>query len=175
MKIPDEGLLKKGQKRIEDIPGYVFCPHCNRCVMNNQNDIYRDGLFYCMYEKSWRKGDELVEFMCRGYIPKSCKTCRWTGCKNRGKGLYCKEYSRMDLSPARKDMMMIGRRSKRAVSASAVKSEELYVKYKTEQYRRFCELHKEEYEQDADNQGDGDEEGGESRLEEEGDADMGNV
>ena len=159
MKIPDEGLLKKGRKSIEDIPGYVFCPHCNKCVITDQNDIFRDGLFYCKYEGKWRKGDELVEFMCRGYNTKSCSTCVWIECRRKDTCLYCKDYMRADISKSNRDMMMIGRRKKRAVSDSEIKSEELYVKYKTKQYEQFCEVQREEFDQDADNQRDGNEEG----------------
>ena len=158
MKIPDEGLLKKGQKSIEDIPGYVFCPHCNKSVITDQNDIFRDGLFYCRYLGKWRKGDELVEFMCRGYSTKSCSTCLWVECKNKHTALFCKEYARADVSKSNRDMMMIGRRKKRATSDSEIKSEEIYVKYKTKQYEQFCEVQSEEYGEDADNTGDGNEE-----------------
>lgn len=171
MRIPDEGLLKKGQKSIEDIQGYVFCPHCNKCVITDQNDIYRDGLFYCKYEERWRRGDELVEFMCYGYHAKSCSSCEWIDCKNKHAGLYCRQYARIDISKSNRDTMMIGRRKKRAVSDSEIKSEELYVKFKTKQYEQFYKVEN----KNADNQRDGDEEDGKSSVEEEGDAAMGDV
>ena len=66
---------------------------------------------------------------------------------------------RADISKSNRDMMMIGRRKKRAVSDSEIKSEELYVKYKTKQYEQFCKVQREEFDQDADNQRDGNEEG----------------
>lgn len=133
MRIPDEGKYKKGQTKLEDTEGYVFCPHCNKCTITHENQIYTDGAFYCLFRKKWKRGDDLVEFKCEGYEEKSCRMCHVRNCKNRGVASFCNRFRIVGLKHhgmyymGRKHVMLDG-------DPMAIKAEEVYIGHKQKEY-----------------------------------------
>lgn len=94
MRIPDETKYKENEKRLEDTPGWVMCTQCDKCTITRLNQIYSDGAFFCFFRKAWKRGDDLLEFKCRGFRMKHCSSCKmFYKCKERRDGIsYCNRY-----------------------------------------------------------------------------------
>lgn len=165
MRVPDEGNYRKGQKHLEDLRGWKYCPHCDKCTLTHQNQIHTDGMFFCLFFRKWKRGDDLVEFRCDGYKVKSCHTCWHVGfCPNKFKGKFCESYKRADIS--HHGAYHMGRR--RPLSDTdpyARKAEEHYI----EQKRKIWES------QGADHKGDGSIEAGARPEQAEGHEGMGHL
>lgn len=138
MRIPDESLRRESERKIEDIAGYRYCPHCINCTLHSQMQIYSDGFFYCRYFKKWRKGDDLIEFKCKGYIGKSCSTCRDKKCKQRSKEkfVFCNKY--INLKVQSNGYYYVGRRRKLRANSDRriVELEERYIDVIRANYKR---------------------------------------
>lgn len=159
MRIPDEALYKKGEVRIEDTEGYVLCPHCDKCTITHENQIFTDGMFYCLHRRRWKKGDDLIEFKCDGYRTKSCDTCTYKDCEDKDKGTYCNSYRKKGMK--HHGMFFMGRkRPMRDKDVKAMKAEEIYIEYKRKLY---------------DNQRNGIDEAREHQQDKEGNAKLGAV
>lgn len=159
MRIPDEGKYEEGQTRIEDRRGFVFCPHCNKCTLTHENQIFTDGAFYCLFRKKWKRGDDLLEFQCDGYEQKSCRICQRRKCQNRGKATFCNRFRIVGLK--HHGMYYMGR--KHAMldeDPMAMKAEEVYIEHKRKE---------------LDDQRNGVDEAREHKQEQEGNAKVGTV
>ena len=62
-------------KELEDTPGMRCCLHCINCVLKRQSTIYTDGRWYCFHRKEWKRGDDLFEYCCPGFVQKECANC----------------------------------------------------------------------------------------------------
>lgn len=159
MRIPDEGKYEDGQRKLEDTEGFVFCPHCNKCTITHENQIFTDGAFYCLFRKTWKRGDDLLEFRCEGYEQKSCRRCQRKNCDDRGRCSFCNRFRMSGIK--HHGMYFMGR--KRIMlddDPLAMKAEETYIEHK----RKIL-----------DDQGDGINETGEHKQDEEGNAKLGTV
>ena len=134
MRVPDEGKYKKGQKKLEDLVGWQFCPHCDKCTLTTQTQIYTDGYFFCLFFRKWKRGDDLVEFRCRGYKTKNCHTCKLMPmCRDKFIGKFCEDYKRFDIN--HHGMYHMGRRNvMRDTDPYAIRAEEYYIGEKKKHY-----------------------------------------
>lgn len=135
MKIPDETKYRKNQKRIEDTHGWVLCTHCRNCALVHNYQIHTDGFFFCFHHGVWRDGDELLEYMCDGYVQKRCSNC-WNKykCSDRSSSIsFCNRFLCM---PKDKAMASISgrRRPLRTDRVAAIQAEQMYIDIKTEAY-----------------------------------------
>ena len=155
MRIPDEGKCDKStQLLVEDRVGYRLCSQCINCTLNKYDTIYTDGAFYCFYYERWKKGDDVIEYMCRGYTGKACYNCkkRFT-CQSSNpdsKEQWCNKYKNMGITYD--GIYYYGRRrsvNKRA-NKQIVKLEEKYINAKRADYQRKRAEEDREYQQDKE-------------------------
>lgn len=155
MRVPDEGKCdRRTQLLIEDRVGYQLCSHCINCTLNNYDTIYTDGAFYCFWRNRWKRGDDVIEDHCRGYISKSCMNCRWRYKCPHGNSdnpeQWCNKYVNMGIHHVGK--YYYGRR--RAVNKNANKAiaelEEKYINAKRADYQRKRADEDREYQQDKE-------------------------
>ena len=133
MRIPDETHYKKGETRIEDREGYVLCTTCKYCPLTHRFQIYDDGYFRCTYLKQWKKGDDILEYKCKGYRPKLCSNCRKkTKCRDYEvtPGTFCKRYKRLSATS------YFGRRIIRSHNPRVLEMEAYYNERKRREYER---------------------------------------
>ena len=125
MRIPDETHYKKGETRIEDRPGYVLCTACMNCPIVDRFQIYDDGYFKCAWSKEWRRGDDILEYKCKGYHPKLCSNCK-KRCKCpdylnvKDSISFCRKYKRLSGN------MYFGRRKLRSHNPRILEMEAFY-------------------------------------------------
>ena len=159
MRIPDEKYYSDGQNKKEDTKGFQFCPHCDKCMITDQNQIFKDGMFFCLHLKKWKRGDDMLEYMCEGYVVKECDTCSAILCKDRGTVLYCNKYKNKDVR--HHGAYFFGRRNvMKNTDPFAIRVEEMYIEHKRRQ---------------IDNQRDGSDEAGEREQVQEGNEVLGNL
>lgn len=133
MRIPDETYYKQGQKKLEDTRGWVLCTHCAKCSLVHVNQIHTDGYFYCHHREEWKEGDDLLEWMCDGYVQKKCSNC-WNRfkCSDKSKPIsYCNSYRGMGI-----DKALAGisgrRRPLRTDRVAAIEAEQMYIDIKAD-------------------------------------------
>lgn len=140
MKIPDETYYKEGQKKIEDTRGWMLCTHCTKCALVHVNQILSDGFFFCFHRQEWKEGDDLLEFMCDGYVQKRCFNC-WNKykCKPKLKSIsYCNRYRSMAIDDAFRSIS--GRRQPlRTDRVAAIEAEQMYIDIKKEAHGNNAE------------------------------------
>lgn len=56
--------------------GLRCCLHCINCTLKTQNTLYSFGRWWCFYFKKWRRGNDLFEFLCKGFVMRDCVSCR---------------------------------------------------------------------------------------------------
>ena len=115
MRTPESTSYKKGQKRIEDIPGYALCTHCRWCALTYLGQIVEEGFWYCFYKKEWHRGYDILTYNCNGFRMKECQHCylrkRCKTYKNPFMGGYswCDKYKEAQYTT--KDRFFVGRPS----------------------------------------------------------------
>lgn len=138
MRIPDESLRKKSEKKFEDVVGFRYCPHCIYCTLHSQTQIYNDGFFYCRYFKKWKQGDDLLEFKCEGYTGKSCASCRKRNCPNRSDNpfVFCDNY--INVIVQNNGYYYVGRRGniRKNADSTIVELEEKFINGNRANYQR---------------------------------------
>ena len=133
MKIPDETHYEEGEKHIEDIPGFVLCTQCDKCPMVSENTIRSDGKWYCYWHQEWREGNDLLEYRCKGFQMKSCKTCtRRKFCMDAFSTTYCNRYVHRGMK--NRGRSYVGRRyAIRSLDPKILENESEYTKRKYEE------------------------------------------
>lgn len=142
MKVPDESLYDDFSSitKIEDIKGYRYCPHCDKCVITTQTQLHTDGAFYCFYRRKWKRANDLIEKDCQGFRIKSCYTCKnKRRCVNKDVSIsFCNRYIKYDI--AYKNAYMMGRtRITKDPDIYTIRTEEKYNEYKRKQRDRELE------------------------------------
>lgn len=128
MIVPDETKYRPGDRRVEDMSGFQSCIHCMRSPLTYQGQVRHDGLWFCMYFQRWKAGNDILEFLCRGYKVKSCSICRYRKrCEKEGTigDTFCRDFR---LKGAYPEAMQSGRLRKipKGSSARAIEVEEYY-------------------------------------------------
>ena len=80
-----------------------------------------------MSYRKWKAGNDILEYLCRGYKLKSCATCkRYEICPERDKGTFCNRYRRKGIRVA---SLYRGRIRKVGLSSSldAIEAEQVYI------------------------------------------------
>lgn len=155
MRVPDEGKCDTSkQLLVEDRVGYRLCSQCINCTLNNYDAIYTDGAFYCFFFDEWKKGDDVIEYRCRGYVAKSCFNCKKRyKCRNSepdSKERWCNSYENMGIK--RKGEYYFGRRRpvNKKANREIIKLEEKYIDAKRADYQRQRADEDREYQQDKE-------------------------
>lgn len=155
MRIPDEGKCDTSrQLLVEDRVGYRLCSQCINCTLNKYDTIYTDGAFYCFYLERWKKGDDVIEYKCRGYTGKSCYNCmRRFRCRNSNpdsREQWCNSYTNIGIW--NKGKYYYGRRRpiNRNANKEIIRLEEKYINGKRTYYQRQRADEDREYQQDKE-------------------------
>ena len=75
MIVPDETKYRQGDKRLEETEGWVLCLQCKYCPIQSQKQILNDGRWICICSGRMKKANDLFEYQCSAYNPKSCLNC----------------------------------------------------------------------------------------------------
>lgn len=173
MRIIDETSYKEGEKRIEDTRGYRLCTQCIHCPLTFPTQIYTDGYFWCSHRRKWLKGNDIVQFRCKGFCVKKCATCRrFLFCTDRSDGergsfFFCNRWRNVKYDEKCRRYMGRRRVGKNS-NPNALNAEEEY-------FRMYKEMMENERRDEYDNQGDREQEAGEYQEDQEADERMGFV
>ena len=71
----DYELIKRNNKRMEDVKGMRCCIQCANCYIQSQDYLFPDGMFKCYGTMKWIKATDLFHYRCPAFQLRSCANC----------------------------------------------------------------------------------------------------